>query len=122
MDKEKDFSFDSVGKRMPYRMPENLMTDIQAAVLAEVAEVAGDSKRRAAAGRSPLRIAFRAAVSVAAAAVLFLVCYNTMRPAAVSRYSDVERAFDNLSYDDQAFLIDDYTNDAFAYVSDAQDY
>ncbi len=119
MDKEKDFSFDSVGKRMPYRMPENLMTDIQAAVLAEVA---GDSKLRAAAGRSPLRIAFRTAVSVAAAAVLFLVCYNTMRPAAVSRYSDVERAFDNLSYDDQAFLIDDYTNDAFAYLSDAQDY
>ncbi len=119
MEKEKNFSFDSIGKRMPYRMPGNVMADIQEAVMEELRGELPAAAPRIVLRRNGL---FRTIVSAAAAVTLFLVCYSTMQPAARGSYDDVETAFDNLSYDDQAFMIDTYNNDVFACASDMAAY
>ena len=126
-DMEKNFSFDSIGKRMPYRMPENFLQDVEASVMKRIQ--AGEDEPapatvplKASRDHSRFRILFRSAVSAAAVATLFIVCYNTMRPKPTNSYEDIERAFDNLSSDDQAFMISTYSNDAFASLDDSSEF
>lgn len=130
-DMEKNFSFDSIGKRMPYRMPENFLQDMEASVMKRIqageeepapATVQASLPLKANRDHSRFRILFRSAVSAAAAVTLFLVCYNTMRPKPTNGYEDIERAFDNLSSDDQAFMISTYSNDAFASLDDSSEF
>lgn len=130
-DMEKNFSFDSIGKRMPYRMPENFLQDMEASVMKRIqagedepapATVQASLPLKASRDHSRFRILFRSAVSAAAAVTLFLVCYNTMRPKPTNGYEDIERAFDNLSSDDQAFMISTYNNDAFASLDDSSEF
>lgn len=117
---EKNFDFDSIGKRMPYRMPENLLQDMEASVMEEI----NRDKRQKKAKEEFLQFhnLFRQLVAAAAVAILFIVCYNTIPTKPQNSYADIDRAFDNLSYDDQAFMIDTYNNDAFAYVEDSNSY
>lgn len=130
-DMEKNFSFDSIGKRMPYRMPENFLQDMEASVMKRIqagedepapTTVQASLPLKASRDHSRFRILFRSAVSAAAAVTLFLVCYNTMRPKPTNGYEDIERAFDNLSSDDQAFMISTYSNDAFASLDDSSEF
>ena len=130
-DMEKNFSFDSIGKRMPYRMPENFLQDVEASVMKRIqagedepapATVQASLPLKASRDHSRFRILFRSAVSSAAVATLFIVCYNTMRPKPTNGYEDIERAFDNLSSDDQAFMISTYSNDAFASLDDSSEF
>lgn len=130
-DMEKNFSFDSIGKRMPYRMPENFLQDMEASVMKRIqageeepapATVQASLPLKANRDHSRFRILFRTAVSAAAAVTLFIVCYNTMRPRPTNSYEDIERAFDNLSSDDQAFMISTYSNDAFASLDDSSEF
>lgn len=130
-DMEKNFCFDSIGKRMPYRMPENFLQDMEASVMKRIqaredepapATVQASLPLKANRDHSRFRILFRTAVSAAAAVTLFIVCYNTMRPRPTNSYEDIERAFDNLSSDDQAFMISTYSNDAFASLDDSSEF
>lgn len=130
-DMEKNFSFDSIGKRMPYRMPENFLQDMEASVMKRIqagedepvpATIQASLPLKASHDHSRFRILFRSAVSAAAVATLFIVCYNTMRPKPTNSYDDIERAFDNLSSDDQAFMISTYSNDAFASLDDSSEF
>lgn len=133
-DMEKNFSFDSIGKRMPYRMPENFLQDMEASVMRGIqvgkagedepapATVQASLPLKASRDHSQFRILFRSAVSAAAVATLFIVCYNTMRPRPTNSYEDIERAFDNLSSDDQAFMISTYSNDTFASLDDNSEF
>lgn len=130
-DMEKNFSFDSIGKRMPYRMPENFLQDMEASVMKRIqaeedepapATVQASLPLKASRNYLRFRFLFRSAVSAAAAVTLFLVCYNTMRPRPTNSYDDIERAFDNLSSDDQAFMISTYSNDAFASLDDSSEF
>lgn len=130
-DMEKNFSFDSIGKRMPYRMPENFLQDMEASVMKRIqagedepaqATVQASLPLKASRDHSRFRILFRSAVSAAAVATLFIVYYNTMRPKPTNGYEDIERAFDNLSSDDQAFMISTYSNDAFASLDDSSEF
>lgn len=133
-DMEKNFSFDSIGKRMPYRMPENFLQDMEASVMRGIqtgkaeedepapATVQASLPLKASRNYLRFRFLFRSAVSAAAVATLFIVCYNTMRPRPTNSYDDIERAFDNLSSDDQAFMISTYSNDAFASLDDSSEF
>ena len=128
---EKNFSFDSIGKRMPYQMPENFLQDMEASVMKRIqagedepapATVQASLPLKASRDYSRFRILFRSTVSAAAVATLFIVYYNTMRPKPTNGYEDIERAFDNLSSDDQAFMISTYSNDAFASLDDSSEF
>lgn len=116
---------------MPYRMPENFLQDMEASVMKRIqagedepapATVQASLPLKANRDHSRFRILFRSAVSAAAVATLFIVCYNTMRPKPTNSYKDIERAFDNLSSDDQAFMISTYSNDAFASLDDSSEF
>lgn len=111
---EKNFDFSTVGKRMPYSMPKDFLKDMQKNVMDEISKSSPTSKRpETTARKSRIYVMFRTAVATAAAVTLFLVCYNTMQPRPVNKYADVERAFDNLSYEDQQYMIDNYNDDVF---------
>lgn len=116
---EKNFSFDSIGKRMPYRMPDSFMQNLEQSVMQQVcAETHSKVKR----GGGLVAPAFRSVVAAAAVATLFIVCRNVMQPSRNPGYDEIYQAFDNLSYEDQKYMIDTYANDAFAYVGDYDSY
>lgn len=112
---EKEFRFETIGKRMPYSMPAGFIQKMEDETWQKICNA---DRTRAARISLRQRICFHSAVITAAAAALFLVCYNTMVPKVTSGYTDVEKAFDNLSYDDQTYMIDTYNNDAFMTDSD----
>lgn len=105
---EKNFKLEDIGKRMPYSMPEGFLKEMEESVMGSVA---AESKPK----RRPLTyVIFRSAVAAAAVAALFTVSLNTMQPKRyIANYTDVDQAFDNLSYDDQQYMIDTYSNDVF---------
>lgn len=104
---EKNFDFKTVGKRMPYVMPEGFLADMESRVMESV------EANAAARGKSRIYHQFRSMVAAAAVATLFIVCHSALQPRHMRVYSDLDQAFENLSHDDQQFLIDDYDNDVF---------
>lgn len=104
---EKNFDFKTVGKRMPYVMPEGFLADMESRVMESV------EANAATRGKSRIYHLFRSMVAAAAVATLFIVCHNALQPRHMRVYSDLDQAFENLSYDDQQFLIDNYDNDVF---------
>lgn len=108
---ENNFDFKTVGKRMPYVMPEGFLADLESRVMESV------EANAAARGKCRIYHLFRSMVAAAAVAALFIVCQSTLQPRHMRIYSDLDQAFDNLSYDDQQLLIDVYDNDVF--LSDA---
>lgn len=107
---EKNFRFEDVGKRMPYSMPTGFIKEMEEKTWQKICAANATKTARL---TIRLRICFHSAVITAAAMTLFLVCYNIMAPKATSQYSDVEKAFDNLSNEDQSYMIETYNNDAF---------
>lgn len=104
---ENNFDFKTVGKRMPYVMPEGFLADLESRVMDSL------EANAAARGKSRIYHLFRSMVAAAAVATLFIVCHSALQPRHMRVYSDLDQAFDNLSYDDQQFLIDAYDNDVF---------
>ncbi len=112
------FSFDQVGKRMPYTMPHGFLDDLEANVLATVAADAPVAPIAAAQPtvkrRSYLKVVWLSALSTAAAITLFLVMHTGFTASAdAPSWQTVDEAFAQLSDEDQAFLIDVYQDDVF---------
>lgn len=110
---EKTFDFENIGKRMPYTVPDDFFTKLEESVMDEVkvqkSETTATAKRKKA-----VIIAIRSFLAVAAAIALFFVVQpmltkNNMISA--DDYASVELAFNNLSSDDQDFLIAVYENE-----------
>lgn len=112
---EKDFRLEKIGKRMPYRMPEGFMEEMRTNVLQGIQN--GSVPQRAKSRFAP-GILFRSAVAAAAAVTLFVISFSTMQPKKDNGYSDVEQAFDNLSYEDQSFMLETYNDDVFMASAD----
>ena len=119
---EKNFDFKSIGKRMPYRMPENFLHELESSVIAEIESGEEKEKNKTSIELPRVYSLFRNLIAAAAVATLFIVCYNTMPAKQQSSYADIDRTFDNLSHDDQSFMIDTYENDSFAYIEDSNSY
>lgn len=111
---EKDFQFSTIGKRMPYTIPDGFFAGFEERMCQGV--------RREAASRSrlkPSRLRLWAGWAVAAAAVLafFFVVDVPQAPAsAADGFTEVEQAFSNLSSEDRAFLLEVYQDDVFINV------
>ena len=107
---DKGFDFDKVGKRMPYTMPEDafgkMESEIWSRVKPQLMQQAGHRK-------FSMRIALYGLSAVAAMlALVFLVRANV--PAKQSDGMEmVSQAFQNLSADDQAFMLSVYQEDVF---------
>lgn len=112
---EKNFSFENIGKRMPYQMPNGFLEEMEKNVWQEVSAAA---KVPGAYKFCRPGIVFRSLVAAAAVATLFIVCYKTASIQQDTNYSDVERAFNNLSCDDQNYMLETYSNDVFLSQAD----
>lgn len=100
--------FSSVGKRMPYRVPPGFFERLELQVRAEAA-------RRRTMRLARRRIAWGGlTVAAVVAALCFLVGRPAVRvPAPADGLADIEQAFARLSAEDQAFVIEMYSDDVF---------
>ena len=122
---EKTFDFEKIGKRMPYTVPDDFFAKLEENVMDEVkgqkTETEAKTKRKKA-----VIIAIRSFLAVAAAVALFFVVQpmlteNNMISA--DDFASVELAFNNLSSDDQDFLIAVYENEEYINdLTDTKDY
>ena len=109
------FDFNSVGKRMPYTVPDGFFDTIEENVMQEVAakkEKANPGKNR----KKVVTIAIRSLLATAAAVALFFVVRAVIPKAdttPVDDFASVELAFNNLSNDDQDFLLALYEEDEY---------
>ena len=109
---EKICDFEQVGKRMPYTVPDGFFDEIEENVIKEVRseglEVREYPKRR-----KTLTITICSIMAIAAAVALFFVVQPLLPKSNVDDFASVELAFNNLSTDDQDFLIQVYEDDLF---------
>ena len=112
---EKTFDFEEIGKRMPYTVPDDFFTKLEESAMDEVtvqkSETTAKPRRK-----KTIIIAFRSLLAIAAAVALFFVVQPTLTKndtISVDDYASVELAFNNLSSDDQDFLVAVYENEEF---------
>ena len=122
---EKTFDFEKIGKRIPYTVPDDFFAKLEENVMDEVkgqkTETEAKTKRK-----KTVIIAIRSFLAVAAAIALFFVVQPMLTPKdtiSADDYASVELAFNNLSTDDQDFLIAVYENEEFINdLTDTEDY
>ena len=112
---EKTFDFEKIGKRIPYTVPDDFFAKLEENVMDEVkgqkTETEAKTKRK-----KTVIIAIRSFLAVAAAIALFFVVQPMLTPKdtiSADDYASVELAFNNLSTDDQDFLIAVYENEEY---------
>ena len=106
---EKEFDFNRIGKRMPYKTPEGFLDDMESNVWREVQNELPDTRKR-----KTLRLrVFACTMAVAASIALLLVFNPFSSKKQIDDFSNVEQAFADLSYEDQAYILTVYQEDTF---------
>ena len=108
---EQNFDFSKIGKQMPYTVPDGFFEKLEENVMKEVkAQPAKKNKAKT------IRMVIRAALAVAACLALFLVVKNTLpqgNDIIADDFDNVELAFNNLSTEDQDYLLEVYQEEQF---------
>lgn len=122
----KQFNWEKAGKRMPYTTPsedffaqmeENIWEKVKEDYLGQKAE--GKNAQEVALPKLSngvhfkLRMVMRSVIALAAAVVLFIVIDTTLTKQNKVTTADVDQSFNELSADDQAYLINIYQDDVF---------
>ena len=108
---EQNYDFSKIGKQMPYTVPDGFFDKLEENVMNEVKAQAGKPKKA-----TVIRMAVRAAIAVAACIALFLVVKKALpqgQDAAIDDFENVELAFNNLTTDDQDYLLEVYQEELF---------
>lgn len=108
------FDFEKIGKKMPYRVPENFLDTIEKNVLSSVAKT--NIVQLSTNKRNKRRMWFYLTTGAAAAIVLLLLTVHIfVSKEAIQDYSleQVEMAFNQLTPEDQDFLMEVYDEDVF---------
>lgn len=116
-----NFDFNSVGKRMPYRLPDGALDTVEDRVMQEISRqpLATTVQPVVAPKKRHLLRNFSLVASIAAAVVVGFIALspNTNSPAAqqeqVTDIAQVEQAFNELSTEDQEYLVSVYEDDVF---------
>ena len=106
---EKDFDFNRIGKRMPYKTPEGFFDEMEARIWKEVQRDPSVPVKRKS-YRLPL---FAGALAVAASLALLLVLHPFASDEPTDGFTHVEQAFANLSLEDQAYMLEIYQDEIF---------
>ena len=111
---DKQFDFEQVGKRMPYNVPDGFFDQLEQNVMAEVKadDTATEKPKQKA---RTVKMAIRTILAAAAAVALFFVVTKNL-PTSESQtdtFEFVELAYNNLSTEDQEFLMEVYEEDEF---------
>ena len=103
---EQNYDFSRIGKQMPYTVPDGFFDKLEENVMNEVKAQTAKTKKA-----TVIRMAIRAAIAVAACIALFLVVKKVLpqgQDAAIDDFENVELAFNNLSTEDQDYLLEVY--------------
>ena len=103
---EQNYDFNSIGKKMPYTVPDDFFDKLEEDVMNEVASQPVKEKKPKA-----LRIAIRTLLAVAACLALFLIVKKALpqgEESIADDFTNVELAFNNLSTEDQDYLLEVY--------------
>ena len=103
---EQNYDFSNIGKKMPYTVPDNFFDKLEENVMNEVKAQPTTKKKG-----SVIRMAIRTALAVAACVALFLVVKKTLpqgEDSITDDFTSVELAFNNLSTEDQDYLLEVY--------------
>lgn len=103
------YNFDKIGKKMPYRVPDNFFSDVEDRILSDIASRCPQSSRRM---KGLVRILYRS-VAVAATLALLLVATDTAVGKHTPDFAEIASAFDNLPDSDQTYLLETYQEDIF---------
>jgi hypothetical protein len=122
-DMDKQFNFEQVGKRMPYNVPDGFFDQLEQNVIAEVMPddtVTEKSKVRA----RTVKMAIHTILAAAAAVALFFVVTKNLPSddTQADTFEFVELAYNNLSTEDQEFLMEVYEEDEFINDNNEEDY
>ena len=112
---EKTFDFEKIGNRMPYSVPDDFFTKLEESVMDEVKVQKSEATALPERNKTVI-IAIRSLLAIAAAVALFFVVQPTLTKndtISADDYASVELAFNNLSSDDQDFLVAVYENEEF---------
>jgi hypothetical protein len=102
---EQNYDFSRIGKQMPYTIPDGFFDQLEESVMNEVKGQSAHKKVTA------MRIAIRAALAIAACMALFLIVKTVVpqgHDTATDDFENVELAFNNLSTEDQNYLLEVY--------------
>jgi flagellar basal body-associated protein FliL len=103
---EQNYDFNSVGKKMPYTVPDGFFDQLEEQVMNEVKAEPAQKK-----SAKTIRIAIRTLLAVAACIALFLVVKKALPQGddtITDDFTSVELAFNNLSTEDQDYLLEVY--------------
>lgn len=106
--KEK-FDFDKAGKRMPYTVPDDFFAEMEEDVWSKLERRPTATVRKS---RPFVRVALTAVTTAAEAVALLLILDggpHSNHPA--NSFADVERAFANLTTEDQQYIFSVYEDD-----------
>ena len=106
---EQNYDFNSVGKKMPYTVPDGFFDQLEEQVMNEVK--AEPAKEKKSGKGKTIRIAIHTLLAVAACLALFLIVKKALpqrNDAAIDDFTNVELAFNNLSTEDQDYLLEVY--------------
>ena len=107
---EQNYDFSKIGKPMPYTVPDGFFDQLEENVMNEVK--AQPARKKA----TVLRMAIRAAIAIAACIALFLVVKKVLpqdNDTITDDFENVELAFNNLSTEDQDYLLEVYQEELF---------
>ena len=106
----KQFDFEQVGKRIPYNVPDDFFSKLEENVMKEV-RCQREEVRSATSYKKVLRIGLRTVLAVAAAIALFFVVQPLLPKDNADDFENVELAFNNLTTEDQDYLVQLYEED-----------
>ena len=111
------FDFEKIGKKMPYSVPEGFFDTMEENIHSALSETNTHPLSSTVKNKHLKRI-YLLTGAVAAVALLLLTLRIFLSNPSASEYSfeNVELAFNNLSLDDQDFLMEIYEDDVFMAV------
>ena len=114
---EEPFIFEKIGKKMPYSVPENFFDTMEENLKTMVMET-DNTPTHPIKKNNHRKWVYLTTGIVAAVALLLLTVHIFLPKQSASDYSfdQVELAFNNLSMDDQNFLMEVYEDDIFMAV------
>jgi hypothetical protein len=115
---EENYDFSRIGKQMPYTVPDGFFEKLEEDVVGAWNEECGmrNEDTSAAKRAKVVRMAVRAAIAVAACIALLLIVKKALpqgQDAAADDFDSVELAFNNLSTEDQYYLLEVYQEEQF---------
>lgn len=108
-DMEHQFDFDNIGKRMPYSVPEGFFDDMERQILARNLSQSHPMRHRS----MTLRHSIAGLLTAAVVTGVVVIIGGKWSAPSTTDYAHVEQAFDNLSNDDQTYLLSVYQEDIF---------